>query len=71
LIIGDISRIKVNTTPFGKSNEEIVLNVVKEYDFPVLFDFPAGHEENNRALILGREATLEVGEKESTLTFKN
>ncbi|MEO0507752.1 MAG: LD-carboxypeptidase [Bacteroidota bacterium] len=71
LIIGDISRIKVNTTPFGKSNEEIVLNVVKEYDFPVLFDFPAGHEKDNRALILGREVTLEVGEKESTLTFKN
>ena len=69
LIVGDISNIKKNTTVWGKTIEELILDVVGEYDFPVLFNFPAGHEKDNRALILGREVSLKVG-KINTVEFK-
>lgn len=71
LIIGDISNVRENSTDWGKPIEQLILDVVKEYDFPVLFNFPAGHEKDNRALILGRTVELTVGNNESTLIFKN
>lgn len=69
VIIGDISKIKKNSTNWGHTIEELVLDVVKEYDFPVLFDFPAGHNADNRALIFGRNIQLTVSSKESKVVF--
>ena len=72
LVIGDMSNIKKNTTKWGKTIEQLILDVVAEYDFPVLFNFPAGHEKDNRALILGRTVELNVSKiKPSKLVFKN
>jgi muramoyltetrapeptide carboxypeptidase len=72
LVLGDISNIKKNTTKWGKPIEELILDVVAEYNFPILFNFPAGHEKDNRALIFGRQVQLKVNnEKPSTLVFKN
>lgn len=70
LIVGDISKIKPNTTLWGSSIEQLIFDVVKEYDFPVLFGFPAGHEPDNRALIFGREINLDVKSNQSTVSFK-
>lgn len=69
LIIGGMTSIKKNNPSFGKTIEELILEVVAPYNFPVLFDFPAGHGDANRALILGRSCTLTVAPKESTLIF--
>jgi len=72
LIVGNMSNIKKNTTVWGSSIEQLILDAVSEYNFPVLFEFPAGHEPDNRALIFGRKISLLVNkEKPSTLTFKN
>ncbi|MEJ7693379.1 LD-carboxypeptidase [Daejeonella sp.] len=60
LIIGGFTDLKDNDIPFGHTAEEIIMSHVKEYDYPVCFDFPAGHIEDNRALIFGREVTLNV-----------
>ena len=49
IIVGDISKIKSNTTKWGSSMEQLILDVIAEYDFPVLFNFPAGHEPDNRS----------------------
>lgn len=51
LIIGGF-KIKTDEAgePFGKTLEEIVLEKVSEYDYPVCFDFPVGHQKNNFAL---------------------
>mgnify|MGYP000182759855 CR=1 FL=1 len=69
LIIGDISKIKSNSTKWGTSIEQLVLDVVEEYNFPVLFDFPAGHEPDNRALIFGRNIQLHVAKEKSSVVF--
>jgi muramoyltetrapeptide carboxypeptidase len=47
---------------FGKSVYDIITEVTRDYDYPVAFDFPAGHRDDNRALLLGRHCTLKIGE---------
>jgi muramoyltetrapeptide carboxypeptidase len=68
LIIGGMTGMKDNTEPFGKTAEEIILDSVKEYNYPVCFDFPAGHGKENVALYLGRNVKFIVDE-DVTLLF--
>ena len=63
LIVGGMTQMHDNAIPFGKTTEEIIIDTIKEYDFPVCFDFPAGHLDDNRALVLGTEIELKVNEK--------
>ena len=67
LLIGHMSDMNDNTVPFGKSAYEIILDAVKEYKYPVFFDFPAGHLNNNYAIKLGSEVQLE--QKSEILEF--
>jgi muramoyltetrapeptide carboxypeptidase len=60
LIIGGFTELKDNDIPFGQTVPEIVMEVVKKYDYPVCFDFPAGHIADNQSLILGKTLNLEV-----------
>lgn len=59
VLVGDISNIKPNTTQWGSSIEELILDVLPK-DVPVIFDFPAGHENDNRALIMGRNMEIKT-----------
>ncbi|MEX2350558.1 MAG: LD-carboxypeptidase [Flavobacteriaceae bacterium] len=78
LIVGGMSDMRDNTeafgfkadNPFGKTAKEIIAEAVSEYDFPVCYDFPAGHMENNIALIMGSEVKLEVQASKVILTYK-
>ncbi|MCX6244352.1 MAG: LD-carboxypeptidase [Bacteroidetes bacterium] len=63
LIVGGMDRMNDNTIPYGRSVNEIISDAVVEYNYPVCFDFPSGHGENNLALILGRNVKLKVGEE--------
>ena len=45
---------------FGKTLEEIVLEKVAEFNYPVCFDFPVGHQKNNFALKCGVMHRLDV-----------
>ena len=65
LVIGSFSEMKDNTVPYGKTAEEIIWDAVKDYDYPVSFDFPAGHGNRNYPLYFGREIQLSVKEKTS------
>lgn len=69
LVVGGLTGMKDNPVPFGKSPQEIVLDAVKEYTYPVCFDFPAGHGKENVALYLGRKVRLIVG-KEVSVEFQ-
>ena len=68
LIIGGMSDMNDNTIQFGKTAEEIISEAVFEYDYPVCFNFPAGHLIDNQALVLGREINLTV-ETSTTLSY--
>ena len=70
LIVGGMTEMKDNTIPFGKTAEEIIHDAVKEYTYPVVYGFPAGHIPNNYPMIFGSEVTLNVTEK-MELTFHN
>ena len=69
VLVGNMSRVKKNSTAWGSSIEQLILEVVPE-NVPVLFDFPAGHELDNRALIFGRNVQLIVGNDQYSLVFK-
>lgn len=69
LIVGDFDYNVEKDTLFGGTHREIILNAVKDYDFPVLFDFPAGHIRDNRALLFGKEINIEVNEAVSKIGY--
>lgn len=54
LIVGGMSDMRDNTIPYGHSVLEIIADTVKEYNYPVGFGFPAGHESTNMPIIMGR-----------------
>ena len=69
LVVGGMTKMNDNTIPFGKTAEEIILDTIKEFDFPVCFNFPAGHLKDNRALEFGRLIDFNVSKKQTTLKF--
>lgn len=69
VIVGDFSKMKDNTTPWGSSVEQLILDALSDYDFPIAFKMPAGHEDDNRAMIFGRNIELSVGKKATTVKF--
>jgi muramoyltetrapeptide carboxypeptidase len=71
LIVGGMSDMKDNAVPYGKTAEEIIADAVSEYNYPVCFNFPAGHIEDNRALYFGKKAKLTVTAKKVTLTYSD
>ena len=63
LIAGQFSDIKDNETPFGKSAYEIISEAVAEYNYPVIYDFPAGHSKRNEPLLLGVKVEIKADAK--------
>jgi muramoyltetrapeptide carboxypeptidase len=55
---------------FGKDLQEIVLEKIKAFSYPVCFDFPVGHQRANFALKCGVPHVLNVQDNEVTLTEK-
>jgi len=68
LIVGGMSDMKDNQIPFGKNAGEIIMDAVKEYSYPVCFNFPAGHIDRNLAIPLGRKMKLVVGDNGASLS---
>ncbi len=69
IIVGDFDYDVKKDTLFGGTHREIILNAVKEYDYPVIFDFPAGHIKDNRTLIFGKEIEIDVNETTSRVSY--
>jgi len=69
LIVGTFSNMKDNETKFGKTAYEIIADTVKEFDYPIIFDFKAGHIKENNALIFGMETEININKDFSEINF--
>lgn len=69
LVIGGMTDMKDTAVPFGMSYEEVILSHFEYRKIPICFNFPAGHINDNRALIIGSEVVLNVDQKGAKLTF--
>lgn len=69
LVVGGMEEITEGEHVFNQTVEEVVMNVVSGYDYPVLFNFPAGHIPDNRALYLGRDARISQSGREAVLSW--
>lgn len=69
LIIGHFDHTKDNPEPFGQSVEDIILEVCRNYSFPIVFGFPAGHIMPNYPLIIGRQVEVLVDGLTSKINF--
>jgi muramoyltetrapeptide carboxypeptidase len=68
LLVGGMTEMNDNHVPFGSTAIEIISDHVSAYDYPVCFDFPLGHLNNNHSVIFGNKHELEVSTKAATLT---
>lgn len=69
LIVGGLTNLKDSEKPFGKAVEEIILDHVGHLNFPIAFNFPAGHIDDNRAITFGQTADFDVNEKGAIVKF--
>ncbi|MEP0265990.1 LD-carboxypeptidase [Dokdonia sp.] len=71
LIVGGMTKMHDNRIPFGKTAQEIVIDAIGECEYPVAFDFPAGHVDDNRALIMGATVAVEVTKNNCIVTYES
>jgi muramoyltetrapeptide carboxypeptidase len=70
LIVGGMTKMRDNDIPWGKNANQIIEEITRKYSFPIVYNFPAGHFRDNRALIFGKQVSLELGAETSKLTFE-
>ncbi|MBS2098190.1 S66 peptidase family protein [Carboxylicivirga linearis] len=69
LIVGQFTEMKDNNEKFGMSAYEIINEAVSEYDYPVIFGFPAGHGNINMPLVFGKRITISSCNCHSKIVF--
>jgi muramoyltetrapeptide carboxypeptidase len=69
IIVGSMTDMHDNEIPFGQNEVQIITEIAKEIRIPIAFQFPAGHQSDNRTLILGQQVAFEVNGEEVKLQF--
>jgi muramoyltetrapeptide carboxypeptidase len=67
LVIGGFTDIKDTERPFGGTVYEAISSLITEYNYPVCFQFPVSHSNENYALKVGGTYQLTIGKKSVTL----
>ncbi len=62
LLVGGMTKMNENDPPFSfnKNCEEIISETLSEYSYPLFYNFPSGHQNENLAVKLGCKAQLIV-----------
>ncbi|MDF3077941.1 MAG: LD-carboxypeptidase [Sphingobacteriaceae bacterium] len=69
MVVGGFTDLKDNDIPFGESVKDMILSHALPHNYPVCFDFPAGHIADNQSLVFGKNVNLSVGTDEVKLAF--
>jgi len=69
LIVGGMTELQDSEFSMGMDLYDIVLEKSRNYGFPVCFNFPCGHIDDNRAMIIGAEVKLQVSETNVDLFY--
>lgn len=67
LIIGSMTDMNDNSIPFGKKANDIILSHTKKYGYPICFNFPSGHLNNNKTIVFGVKSLLRIEENDVAL----
>ncbi|MCX2744537.1 LD-carboxypeptidase [Mangrovivirga sp. M17] len=70
LLVGGVTDVPYDEEPFGLEASEIVLSHVSEYDFPVYFDVPFGHIDDNFLIPCGLQSKIRTDGEEIQLIVK-
>lgn len=70
IIVGGMTKMNDNDIPWGKDALQIIDDVTKNYKIPIIYNFPAGHLADNRALIFGKQVSMEVTDLDSKVVFE-
>jgi len=68
LVVGQFSDYEEDSLMM-QTISEIISNAVSDYDYPVCFNFPAGHVDFNLPLIMGMPVNLNVGNESTKLVY--
>jgi muramoyltetrapeptide carboxypeptidase len=69
LVTGGLNEMNETKIPWGRNPESIIYDAVSSYDYPVFFNFPAGHINDNRAFYIGGKAKISVSGKQAVLSY--
>lgn len=69
LVVGGMTNLSDTAVPFGKRYEEVILSHFAYRKLPIAFGLPAGHLDDNRALVLGAKVHLHIGEGRNVLSW--
>ena len=67
LIVGGFTEMKDTERPFGKTIQEIIFDIVKEFDYPVCFGFPISHGNINLSVKIGCTYQLNITKSKTNL----
>jgi muramoyltetrapeptide carboxypeptidase len=67
LVIGGFTDMKDTDRPFGKTVQEVIQQIVEDYNYPVCFNFSVSHQKENYALKVGVKYQLAVSNKQTKL----
>ena len=70
IIVGSMRDMHDNEIPFGQNEVQIISEIAKDLNIPIAFEFCAGHQKDNRTLVLGSQVSFEVNETEIKLIFE-
>lgn len=69
LVVGSFTDMQDTERPFGQTIEQIIAHKVAEYSYPVCFNLPVGHQEENYTLVMGTEYKITVTENGGRLSM--
>ena len=70
IIVGSMRDMHDNEIPFGQNEVQLITEIARELNIPIAFEFCAGHQKDNRTLILGSQVSFEVNDSEIKLSFE-